>query len=170
MYSSADAETHCSPDEKVMFSCSTGNMIFASVCASNDLSKTSGYIQYRFGRIGSPELVVPETTSIHPSKVTSGNIIKYSGNSGTFLRFTNREYGYVIYRGKDKDVPKEGIALESNGKIITNLWCLEKAVNEIDIKKLMETGIVPEDKENSDCHKIVQNGCIITEKPIVLHY
>lgn len=60
------ATTHCMPDEKVIFSCPFKNGKTASLCASPDLSKDSGTLQYRFGRIGkAPELSYPQPAD-HP--------------------------------------------------------------------------------------------------------
>lgn len=60
------APTHCTPDEKVIFSCPFKNGKTASLCASPDLSKDIGTLQYRFGRIGkAPELSYPQPAD-HP--------------------------------------------------------------------------------------------------------
>jgi len=48
-------ELHCQADEQIIFSCSFGKKM-VSVCASNDFSVNKGYLQYRFGLKGAPEL------------------------------------------------------------------------------------------------------------------
>lgn len=107
-------------------------------------------MQYRFGKSGAVEASVPETTNTHPSKVTNGNNIMYSGGGGMFLRFKKGQYGYVVYGGEGKGWAKDGLAVEKSGKIISNLVCKGKVVSELDIRKLIETGIVAEDTENFD--------------------
>lgn len=46
------APTHCNPHEKVVFSCPFKNGKTVSLCGSADLSKDTGTLQYRFGRVG----------------------------------------------------------------------------------------------------------------------
>lgn len=53
--------THCAPDERVVFSCPFKHGKTASLCASADLTKTTGTLQYRYGVVGKkPELVFPK--------------------------------------------------------------------------------------------------------------
>ncbi|MDE2362706.1 MAG: hypothetical protein KGM42_08500 [Hyphomicrobiales bacterium] len=54
------AQTLCDPTETSAFSCAlktSGKIV--SLCASADLGKTTGYLQYRFGTPGKVELAVP---------------------------------------------------------------------------------------------------------------
>ncbi|MEI6152907.1 MAG: hypothetical protein WCQ90_02340 [Deltaproteobacteria bacterium] len=135
------ADTLCSPQEKIVFSCSTGKKI-ASVCASANLSPTTGYIQYRFGKKGLPELIVPDTTGIHPSKITNGGTITFSGGGGDFLRFIKGQYGYVVYdtvSGKAGD--KAGVNVEKNGKVIADLTCKGEVTSEIRPELFQKAGI-----------------------------
>lgn len=52
-------DTLCSPQEDVIFSCTTGLKI-ASVCASKDLSPTKGYLQCRYGKVSKVEFLAPK--------------------------------------------------------------------------------------------------------------
>ncbi|MES2876915.1 MAG: hypothetical protein V4713_00745 [Pseudomonadota bacterium] len=53
--------THCTPDERIVFSCPFKHGKTASLCASSDLTKTTGTLQYRYGVVGKkPELVFPQ--------------------------------------------------------------------------------------------------------------
>jgi len=64
---SASLPTHCRANESVIFSCSFQNGKTVSLCASPDLSKDTGTLQYRFGPIGrTPELSYPQPAE-HPS-------------------------------------------------------------------------------------------------------
>lgn len=57
--------TLCSTTEKIVFSCSFKNGKTVSICASSDLSASTGILQYRFGRVGKrPELVFPSDNKI----------------------------------------------------------------------------------------------------------
>lgn len=53
--------THCKADERVIFSCPFKHGKTASLCASSDLTKTTGTLQYRYGEVGKkPELMFPD--------------------------------------------------------------------------------------------------------------
>lgn len=53
--------THCKPDERIVFSCPFKPGKTASLCASSDLTKTTGTLQYRYGVVGKkPELMFPD--------------------------------------------------------------------------------------------------------------
>lgn len=59
-WAQATTATHCSQEEKVVFSCPFKNKKTVSLCASDDLSKDAGTLQYRYGIVGKkPELVFP---------------------------------------------------------------------------------------------------------------
>ncbi|MFN5350493.1 MAG: hypothetical protein ACK5A0_13330 [Polaromonas sp.] len=54
------AATHCSQEEKIVFSCPFKNKKTVSLCASADLTKDAGTLQYRYGVVGKkPELEFP---------------------------------------------------------------------------------------------------------------
>lgn len=52
--------THCTDNELTLFSCSLKKSKTVSVCASKDLSPKSGYLQYRFGKLGKIEITIPK--------------------------------------------------------------------------------------------------------------
>jgi hypothetical protein len=61
---SADMKrSHCTAEETVYFSCSTGKKLL-SYCGSGTISATSGYLQYRFGTPDKLEITVPATKDI----------------------------------------------------------------------------------------------------------
>ena len=60
------AESLCNAQEQVIFSCSLGKKM-VSVCASNDFSASSGYLQYRFGQKDALELAFPNLTESAPA-------------------------------------------------------------------------------------------------------
>lgn len=52
--------THCNSEERVVFSCPFMHGKTASLCASADLTKSTGTLQYRYGAVSKmPELVFP---------------------------------------------------------------------------------------------------------------
>jgi hypothetical protein len=66
----ADSATHCADDELTVFSCELKNKKTVSVCASDDVSSHSGYLQYRFGKIGKVELSVPAKKKSFPQELS----------------------------------------------------------------------------------------------------
>jgi hypothetical protein len=102
----ADSDSLCSSEENVLFSCSIGRKL-VSVCSSKELSRTSGYVQYRFGLINkTPELVYPKEKVPPASKFSYGETggAKYSLSN---LHFTQSGHSYTIY--------KESAAFGDNG-------------------------------------------------------
>lgn len=90
------APTHCMPDEKVIFSCPFKNGKTASLCASPDLSKDIGTLQYRFGHVGkSPELSYPQ-----PAGYPSTYFWLDSSHGGRWtqydLSFSTDQFRYAI--------------------------------------------------------------------------
>jgi hypothetical protein len=91
----AAAVTHCKANETIVFSCSTGSRIL-SICASRDLSKNAGYMQYRYGQAGKPELVFPEMPR-HPAGLFTPGTLSFSGGGGAYLKFSKPPYAYTIF-------------------------------------------------------------------------
>ena len=59
--SATTVPSHCTTDERVVFSCQFKNGKTASLCASPDLDREKGILQYRFGMVGKkPELTFPD--------------------------------------------------------------------------------------------------------------
>lgn len=115
--------SHCSGQEKVIFSCKTSKTKTVSLCASPVLNATSGYLQYRFGVVGSkPEFVYPETQE-HPKDHFQSGTLMYSGGGGAYLEFNNGEYNYVVFTGIGKGWEKEGVEVSKAGKQIAVLEC-----------------------------------------------
>lgn len=90
----------CSADEKVIFNCSVkNNDSFVSLCASQKLSNTSGYIQFRFGTTDKIGVIYPTT------KIKTQNSFAYeeaqdsdSGSDLEVLTFKAKGYEYGISR------------------------------------------------------------------------
>ncbi|MGX6998919.1 hypothetical protein [Caballeronia sp. KNU42] len=88
-----------------------------SVCASGNISPKNGYVQYRFGRPGKPELQFP-AGSIPPMDLFS--ITDFSGGSvnSTHLKFNAGGYDYVVYQSATS-----GVYVKKDGKTIANFSC-----------------------------------------------
>lgn len=135
------ADSHCLPEEETVFSCAAGNKVI-SICASKDISTTSGYMQYRFGALNAVEITIPETKE-HPKKnVEAGTFSTANGGRTGHIRFKKGEYGYVVYwaevRGEySADGTRgweyyQGVVVEYKGKKIANIKCPSPSKKEPD--------------------------------------
>ncbi|MCJ7546559.1 MAG: hypothetical protein MUP30_07010 [Deltaproteobacteria bacterium] len=126
------ADSHCLPEEETVFSCAAGNKVI-SICASKDISTTSGYMQYRFGALNAVEITIPETKE-HPKKnVEAGTFSTANGGRTGHIRFKKGEYGYVIYWSRVRGAyfadgtrnweRRQGVVVEYKGEKIANIKC-----------------------------------------------
>ena len=86
----------CAQDEQVIWSCEIANRKIASVCASKQLDKAGGYLQYRFGLPGKIELQYPQQRE---DTQTAFAYYRYTRPLVTYLglRFKINEYEYEVY-------------------------------------------------------------------------
>ncbi len=91
------ATTMCKAREIAVFSCVMAQKKMASLCASQDVTATSGYIKFRLGRNQSaPEIELPK------QEVSASNYFKYysweSPKASTHaLSFWNGEFRYSLF-------------------------------------------------------------------------
>lgn len=100
------ATTFCNTSEVNVFSCNTKSKTI-SICASKDLSNTSGYLQYRFGTVRKIELQFPKVRRHPRNKFTEGSE-PYSRGAASQLSFRSGPYRYVIYDFLIGDSPQSG--------------------------------------------------------------
>jgi len=123
---------HCSKEEKVVFSCAVNKKI-VSICASQNLSPTAGYMQYRFGKIGAPELLIPQLNE-HPLKHVQVDAYQAASGQGGAISFKNGEYTYSVhwssYRSdslteNDSSIwnGESGLKIVRKEKIVANFKC-----------------------------------------------
>ena len=93
----ADSNSLCSSEENLLFTCSIGRKL-VSVCSSRDLSRTSGYVQYRFGVINRPPELVYPTEKVHPASKFSFGYDRSTKSSLYNLHFTLSGHSYTIYQ------------------------------------------------------------------------
>jgi hypothetical protein len=123
----AAAPTLCKADELVVFSCPTGAHT-ASVCASKDISKSAGAMQYRYGKKDSVDLAYPDSGAKPADVFTSGTMM-FSGGGGAWLRFSKGAFRYTIFTAIGKWGPSEsatdaaGVAVEKDGAAFANFPC-----------------------------------------------
>lgn len=94
----------CTETERSLYACTMGKKLL-SICASNDLSKSAGYLQYRFGRIDHLELQYP-IEKLHPRGLFS---LSFAGGgakaSFARLQFFNfgHKYTVIVYSSAGDD-------------------------------------------------------------------
>lgn len=86
--------TLCAPNESVLFSCNIARKI-ASVCASPDLTGSSGSIFYRFGTPSRIELTYPQGKQ-HPSSAFDISFDHWAKGHSAELSFTVGDVTYVV--------------------------------------------------------------------------
>ncbi|WP_394809388.1 hypothetical protein [Nitrosomonas sp.] len=141
-------ESLCDAQEQVIFSCSLGKKM-VSVCASNDFSASSGYLQYRFGQKGALELVFPDLTESAPASLfVQARTLMFAGGGGGYLRFINGQHQYIVYTAIGKGWgAKDGVAVEKSNQLITNLGCQDIPVSKLSEEFFTHAGLSADQNE-----------------------
>lgn len=122
----ASPQTFCSPEENDLFTCSIGRKT-VSICSSKDLSRTSGYVQYRFGVSNrDPELVYPVDKDRSVFKFSYG-VEGAAKSSLENLQFSLSNNSYTIYEERAAfDTNGAGIIVKTHDGKISRLKCKEE--------------------------------------------
>jgi hypothetical protein len=140
----ATTSTHCTTNERIVFSCTTHNKV-VSVCALGD---PAGVLSYRFGPLGRPEIS-------YPSSGESRDIVKagrwvFAGGGGAWLAFHRPPYRYIVYSAVGRGWgEKAGLAVEKDGHLLTSLRCRGMPTSELGPDFFSSAGI-PDDKTPFD--------------------
>jgi len=143
----AAAPTHCAANEQTVFSCSTGNKV-VSVCASGGLTQSGGSLSYRFGPLGRPEIS-------YPSSGGSLDVVKagrwvFAGGGGAWLAFHRSPYRYIVYSAGGRGWhEKAGLAVEKDGRLLTNLRCRDTPISELG-PDFFSSAAIPDDETPFD--------------------
>ena len=113
--SMAAAAVFCSNDEETIFTCNTKRKTY-EICASRDLSATSGYMQYRAGTHGKVEFVYPKQRMLPVGKFKLVLLAR-----GAQLSFQNGEFTYEIV---EPLVGTSQIWVGKNDKSVSSIECL----------------------------------------------
>ncbi len=142
----------CTPGEAVIFSCPVSKTKVLSICSSKQYSADSGYVQYRFGPVGKPEMVVPSSKTA-PSQSAQSGTWMFSGGGGAYMQFVNKKTTYSVYSAVGKwgangeTVEKTGVAVESKGKIVANILCKGPSTSELGPEVFDNMGLKMADPE-----------------------
>ncbi len=144
------AETLCSTDEQVIFSCGIkGSSKTLSICASRPLTKNKGYLQYRFGAPGKTELEFPASREGSLARFSYSHYFRAQVDN-TEVSFKNEGYEYSVFSDYEGDVKP---IINETGVRITDtatakertLLCRGRVVNHL----ASLAGVVPCEKEDS---------------------
>lgn len=127
----AAADASLCPDAlRTVFSCRTGAKTI-SVCASADLSRNSGFLQYRFGTPQRTELVLP-TTREGWRETTRAAVLSYSGGGGATIIFRNGDYRYIVYTAIGHGWGRTaGVVVDQHERRIASLRCSGEVRSEL---------------------------------------
>lgn len=142
------AGSHCSTAEETVFSCNLGSKV-VSVCASKPLTAQNGYLQYRFGALGKPELTFPKT-NVAPKSVVRSKTLMFAGGGGAYLRFSNGSVAYIVYTAISQSWgTKDGVAVAQKGKTVAHFDCKDAPVSAMGDELFTRAGL-PEDPQEFD--------------------
>jgi hypothetical protein len=114
------ANSLCARDEQVIFSCTVKRTAkIVSLCASHDLDKGHGYLQYRFGLPENVELEFPKDRQSTQQQFHYSHYFRYQFDE-TEIRFNINGYEYSIfdnYDGEEKRaISQQGVSVTALGK------------------------------------------------------
>jgi hypothetical protein len=122
--SSLQRNSLCAGTEHIIFSCrtrsakSTARKI-VSLCASTDLTRERGYLQYRYGRPGEIELEFPSSRTGTQQMFQYSHYLRYQVDL-TEIKFQIDGYEYQIfdtYNGEEKPaIAERGVSVTAAGK------------------------------------------------------
>ena len=122
--------THCSSDENIVFSCSVGKKT-ASVCASKDAVKDKGYVQYRFGVIGKPEMTFPVKKEPANKNFSLDTDLCVGTPNASGIKFIKGEYIYGIADKTCSGSELGSIEVFKTGKPIASLYCIDDVISNV---------------------------------------
>ncbi|WP_148415531.1 hypothetical protein [Noviherbaspirillum massiliense] len=129
--------TLCASNEEIVLSCRIEKSDkILSICSSKPLAATTGYMQYRYGRLGAIEMTYPA------SKIGTQRAFRLKANShaevfDTWLTFKAGKFVYSVYsiedHGTDDKRPayRHGVNVTSEG-IVSSKKCSEPAQGRLD--------------------------------------
>lgn len=142
----------CNKDEQVLFGCTVGKKM-VSVCTSQKFTKSSGYVQYRFGVKNKIELQYPASL-VPPQKNFFFSNTPYSGGGAARIRFSINDDEYIVFdstirtnvKPGEPNYPEftAGLITQHMGKITS----LRKCSDDASIRAEAYTNLEPEDWNN----------------------
>jgi hypothetical protein len=113
-----------------VFTCETTTHKVLSICRSPDLSRSSGWAQYRFGRPGAIELSVPAVATAYDDAFHAVQLLYETGNhDDVVLHVPNAQVGYHVFEYAERDAAgkrtfeKAGVRVVEAGKTLATVTC-----------------------------------------------
>lgn len=129
-----ESEKLCRANEQSLFECKVGKKQ-VSICASPNMTATTGYAQYRYGTPQKIELAYPPTPKPPRGYFALSNT-PYSGGAESRIHFTNQGYEYFVFtlmhrthfEANEPNYPvfDAGVRVFHRGKEILNLHCQDR--------------------------------------------
>lgn len=125
---------HCAIGETVVFSCGIGANKVASICVAPKSNKHREYLQYRYGVLGKPEILLPAIDQAPGFNTDAMAYINPLGDGNGYIRFRSGRYSYIAYafssrasQPADNSAPGwdnwYGVAIERDDKVLKLLHC-----------------------------------------------
>lgn len=138
------APPNCLATEKTIFTCKARNNKVIAICASRDVGRAAGYLQYRFGTSQKTELELPNdaarssfrqfATYFETDPETSGS--RYYGD----VTFTNEAYTYAVYTHVGRGAEGAGVRVAKDGNEVADIACDGDYTN-IDMEAVRAAGV-----------------------------
>jgi hypothetical protein len=127
------------------------------LCASQP-SADAGSVQYRFGPEGAPDISFPLAAQEWRTRAGVGMLTCADGG-GAYVAFTNVPYRYVVNTAIGRGWgEKSGVAVEKNGKLVSNLPCTQEPVSEFGPELFSKDS--PATLTASICRSTLPNGTL----------
>jgi hypothetical protein len=120
-------QTWCASTERIYFSCLIGRKT-VSLCGADRITKTEGYLQYRFGRLGKEAELVYPLAQVHP-RVGFRDYMDLGAQSRLYeISFEHGEFEYTLFDDYAAQVPTygAGIFVGKTGGTLRMLGCTGK--------------------------------------------
>lgn len=141
----ASTKPLCTPVERTIFSCRTTNDKLIAVCASSDLSATTGYIQYRFGSDDATELKLPQDEAVQNFRQILRAYTTDPEVSGSFyasgLELSKGSYTYTVHYSIGHGQESAGVMVTKDGDELADIRCNDDYSNGIDIDTVLAAGV-----------------------------
>lgn len=113
------SESLCEADEQILFACSVGKAAkLVSLCGSQKLNQSAGYVRYRFGSHENIEFTFPSSKVGSLSKFKYSHYFRYQFDQ-TSVSFSNGGFEYHVFTSYDGE-EKEKHPLQEYGVLVSN--------------------------------------------------
>jgi hypothetical protein len=148
--------TLCSNQEVVAFSCSLGSKT-VSLCSSQELTRESGTLSYRFGTPGHVELEFPRLPA-HPKDNFRIGRVLYAGGGGVIVKFSLGAHTYSVYESfgggnaPESRWANSGLTVRTDDKLLMRRECKRPhlGTREDAMDTVLRKAGIPEDARYSD--------------------